>query len=51
MCVGVKTGRVTKATPKKGTGSPIKKEVLEDDVPDNSFATGSDLADELDDEI
>ncbi|KAL1608314.1 hypothetical protein SLS60_003254 [Paraconiothyrium brasiliense] len=28
---GVKAGRVTKGTPKKNTGSPIKKEVLAED--------------------
>ncbi|KAF9733939.1 hypothetical protein PMIN06_009315 [Paraphaeosphaeria minitans] len=27
---GVKTGRVTKTTPKKNVGSPVKKEMLED---------------------
>lgn len=30
-CTGVKTGRVTKSTPKKNVGSPVKKEMLESD--------------------
>ncbi|KAJ4353920.1 uncharacterized protein N0V89_005651 [Didymosphaeria variabile] len=54
---GVKTGRVTKGTPKKNTGSPIKKEMLAED--EYMFGGGAvhtprgdyEMDDELDNEI
>ncbi|KAK7190156.1 hypothetical protein DPSP01_007990 [Paraphaeosphaeria sporulosa] len=49
---GVKTGRVTKSTPKKNVGSPVKKEMLEGDEAFNGGAVSTPQGDyEMDEDF